>query len=425
MKSFHLDPVGGIAGDMFVAAILDVRPDLETGLRETLSRCPLIEDVSVAVVKHNDGVLTGLRFLVDRIQKEPAPAEHRHVHEHHHHGDDDHHHRCESHDHHHVHGHVAWRDIRSALENAQLDAAVIRHAIGIFALLAEAEASVHGTTPDEISFHEVGAWDSIADIVSAAYLIARLDAATWTVGPLPLGSGRVRTAHGLLPVPAPATALLMQGFTTVDDSIGGERVTPTGAAILRYLCREPASPLPRILIASGHGFGTRKLPGIGNCLRILCFETGEAAVATEAIAVIEFETDDQTGEDLAHAIDHLRAQDGVLDVVQAPVFGKKGRMMAHVRILARPDALQAVAQRVFEETSTIGIRHSLVQRTTLPREAGEIHNGDRLFRTKTAIRPGGATMKIEADDLADIAGKGSRDTIRRAVEMTDKTKDAG
>jgi uncharacterized protein (TIGR00299 family) protein len=423
MTSFHLDPVGGIAGDMFVAAILDVRPDLQAGLRETLSRCPLIKDVSVTVVEHNDGVLTGRRFLVDRTDDQRPTAAHHHSHGHHH--DHGHHDHAEEEAHRHVHDHVAWRDIRSALEGSRLDPAVVSHAIGIFTFLAEAEADVHGTTSDEISFHEVGAWDSIADIVGAAYLITQLGAATWTVGPLPLGSGRVRTAHGLLPVPAPATALLMQGFTTIDDGIGGERVTPTGAAILRYLCREAASPLPRTLIASGHGFGSRTLAGISNCLRILCFDTAENVAATEAIAVIEFETDDQTGEDLAHAIDHLRAQDGVLDVVQAPVFGKKGRMMAHVRILARPDALQAVTQRVFEETSTIGIRHSLVQRLMLPREAGEIQNDGRLLRTKTAIRPGGATIKIEADDLSGVAGKSARDTIRRSVEMTDKTKDAG
>ncbi|WP_426131007.1 LarC family nickel insertion protein [Pararhizobium sp. PWRC1-1] len=424
MKAFHLDPVGGIAGDMFVAAVLDVRPDFESGLRETLSRCPLIDDVSVAVVKHSDGVLTGRRFLVDRMQKGPVPVEYRPVQEHHHHDDDDHHHG-DSHEHTHAHTHVAWRDIRTALENSQLDSTVVMHAIGIFALLAEAEARVHGTMPDEISFHEVGAWDSIADIVGAAYLITQLDAVTWTTGALPLGSGRVRTAHGLLPVPAPATALLMEGFATIDDGIGGERVTPTGAAILRYLCKEPASRLPRTLIASGHGFGTRALPGISNCLRILCFDTQMDAPAAETIAVIEFETDDQTGEDLAHAIDHLRVQDGVLDVVQAPMFGKKGRMIAHVRILARPDALQSVAQRVFEETSTIGVRHSLVQRMVLAREVREIQGNGRVLRTKTVERPGGPTIKIEADDLAVVAGKGARDTIRRTVEMADKAKDAG
>lgn len=413
MKSFHLDPLGGIAGDMFIAAVLHARPDLETGLRNTLSRCPLIEDVSVAIVEHNDGVLSGRRFLVDRTVERQKIAVHHHVHGHHH--DHQHHHHHEENEaHHHLHDHVAWRDIRSALENGKLEPGVLEHALAIFTLLAKAEANVHGTTSEEICFHEVGAWDSIADIVGAAYLIAQLGPASWTVGPLPLGSGRVRTAHGLLPVPAPATALLMEGFMTIDDGIGGERVTPTGAAILSHLCSRPTSPFARTLVASGHGFGTRKLPGISNCLRVLCFETAEVSAATETIAVIEFETDDQTGEDLAHAIDHLRAQDGVLDVVQAPVFGKKGRMMAHMRILARPEALQTVARRVFEETSTIGIRHFLVERLALPRQAGEIQHGGRLLRTKTAMRPGGRTIKIEADDLADIPGKAARDTVRRS-----------
>jgi uncharacterized protein (TIGR00299 family) protein len=409
MKTFHLDPVGGIAGDMFIAAILDVRPDLETGLRATLSLCPLIADISVAVVKHNDGILTGRRFLVSKPGGEHVaaePAHHHHDHQHSH---------AEDHAHPHTHIHVAWRDIRSALEASQLDPAVVRHAIGIFALLAEAEAKVHGTTPDEISFHEVGAWDSIADIVGAAYLIASLDAPAWTAGPLPLGSGRVRTAHGILPVPAPATALLMEGFVTIDDGIGGERVTPTGAAILRYLCKGSASPSPRTLVASGHGFGTRKLPGISNCLRILCFETSDDVGTTETVAVIECEIDDQTGEDLAQAIDHLRAHQGVLDVVQTPVFGKKGRMMAHVRILARPEALQTVVQLVFEETSTIGIRYSLVHRVTLARQAGEIQHDGRSLRTKTVARPGGPTVKVEADDLAGVAGKAVRDTIRATI----------
>lgn len=407
MTAFHLDPLGGIAGDMFIAAMLDLRPDLEAGLRDTLALCPMIENVKVELVVHNDGILTGRHFLVNKGKNVPVPHVHVHRHDHHHH---DHHG-----DHGHDHAHVAWRDIRIAIEQSRLSRDVVFHAIGIFTLLAEAEARVHGTTPDNVAFHEVGAWDSITDIVGAAYLIAQLGASGWTAGALPLGSGRVKTAHGLLPVPAPATALLIAGFYTIDDGIGGERVTPTGAAILRYLCREPGPPTARKLVASGHGFGAKRLPGISNCLRVLSFETAKDFAESETIAVIEFETDDQTAEDLAHAVDHLRAHEAVLDVVQSTVFGKKGRMMAHIRLLVRPDALQSVARRVFEETSTIGFRYHMVQRLTLPREAGTIESEGSVLRIKTATRPGGETIKIEADDLAGIAGKAARDAIRAHV----------
>jgi uncharacterized protein (DUF111 family) len=138
------------------------------------------------------------------------------------------------------------------------------HAVQIFTLLAEAEAWVHGIEVERVAFHEVGAWDSIADIVGAAALIAALGATRWSSSPVPLGSGRVTTAHGVLPVPAPATARLLTGMTTVDDGVAGERVTPTGAAILRYLCppaeNAAASLAARKLIACGTGFGSRAAP---------------------------------------------------------------------------------------------------------------------------------------------------------------------
>ena len=339
----HLDLVGGIAGDMFVAAILDLRPDLETGLLSALSYAPMLEGVSCRIVSHDDGILTGRRFLVERSDPDTT------------------------HGHHH---HTAWRDIRAALSASSLDTETTRHAIGIFSLLADAEARVHGSAAGAVEFHEVGAWDFIADIVAAAYLIARLDATRWTSSAAPLGSGRVRTAHGILPVPAPAAALLLEGLPTIDDGIPGERVTPTGAAILRYLCKqETISPQPRRLVASGFGFGTRKLPGISNCVRVICFESLATDFAgSDRVAVLQFEIDDQTGEDLAQGIENLRAHKDVLDVVQTPVFGKKGRMMTGVRILARPEAVAQVAALAFDETTTIGIRHAIVDRAILQRK---------------------------------------------------------
>lgn len=391
MREIHLDPLGGAAGDMFVAALLHLRPDLEAGLARALALCPLLEGVSCEAVAHNDGVLTGKRFRVNRE------------------GHDDHHH------HHH---HVAWRDIRAALTSSALDDKTKAHAVAIFERLAIAEGRVHGVDPERIEFHEVGAWDSIADIVAAAYLIGEIGAARWTVGALPLGAGRVRSAHGWLPVPAPATAILIEGFATVDDGIGGERVTPTGAAILAHLC-DPAAPpsrTPRRLVGAGHGFGTRKLPGVSNCLRALAFEP-QTGAAAERVAVLECEIDDQTGEDLAAGLERLRACPGVLDVIQAPVFGKKGRMMTHLRVLAEESAREAAAAAIFEETTTIGLRCSIVERRTLARQAETVELDGRAVRRKRVTRPSGMTVKAEADDLAGAAGQAARATLRRRAEQ--------
>jgi uncharacterized protein (TIGR00299 family) protein len=360
--------------------------------------------VGFRLAAHNDGILTGRRFLVIRAGEPEA---------HHHHRHGDHGHGGHRHD-------IDWSLIREALVTSRLDRESVKHANGIFSRLAEAEAAIHGVQPEDVRFHEIGAWDSIADIVAAAWLIARLGATRWTVGPLPLGGGRVRSDHGPLPVPAPATARLLEGFVTIDDGIGGERVTPTGAAILSYVCEKaPSAPKPRILKSSGYGFGTKRLPGISNCLRALAFAPAETSpVPQNQIAVLECEIDDQTAEDLSLAIETLRGQQGVLDVVQAPVFGKKGRMMTHLRILAEPDAREAILATAFNETTTIGIRHSLVERSALPRRAAKVEAGGKSLRLKVVDRPSGQTAKVEADDLADVAGSGSRNALRHLAEAT-------
>lgn len=386
----HLDLVGGLAGDMFIAAMLDLFPEQEAGLQDSLGRTGgLLAGVTARLAPHNDGVLAGRRFLVEPMGGAGG------------------------------HDHIAWRRIREGLEASELDLAVRDHAIAIFRHLAEAEAKVHGVAVEAVSFHEVGAWDSIADIVGAAHLIAAVGATRWTVGAVPLGSGRVRSAHGPLPVPAPATALLLQGFAVIDDGVGGERVTPTGAAILRHLCDATTRPAqPRILGGTGIGFGTRILPGLSNCVRVLRFDPVEQSPGfdTDAVLVVECEIDDQSGEELALALDRLRAHPAVLDVVQTPVFGKKGRMMAHLRLLARPEARDEVLRLCFAETTTIGLRHSIQARAVLPRRMVEVEAGGRMLRVKAVDRPGGRTVKAEADDVADLDGHAARKARRRAAE---------
>jgi uncharacterized protein (TIGR00299 family) protein len=383
----HLDPVGGIAGDMFVAAILDAWPELRDGVIDAVRCTGLGHEIDIEHRAHDDGILTGSRF---EVSKRSSAA-----------GD--------GHDHHHVH----WRSIRKQLSEAPLRPSVSARAIDIFALLAEAEAGVHGVDVDEVAFHEVGAWDSIADIVAAAFLIEAIGAERWSVGPLPLGGGTVRTAHGDLPVPAPATARLLEGFTFRDDGRSGERVTPTGAAILKQLgaTSERAAGEQRLL-KTGYGFGLRRLEGMSNVLRAVAFE-GERA-PLEEVAVLSFEIDDQTPEDLAIGLDRLRTMEAVFDIVQMPVFGKKGRLATGVRFLVRPEAIESVIDQCFTETTTLGLRWHIEHRAVLARRALTSEDGIRL---KRAERPGGAvTIKAESDDLSGIAGHAERQRVRKTAE---------
>ena len=393
MKHLHLDPLGGVAGDMFVAALLDAFPEHESAVIVAAEHAA---GVRCQIVPHHD-VFAGRRFCV----RETPDAR----------GDRGHH-------------HVAWRDIRARIAATELPDAVKIHASGIFVLLAEAEGKVHGIEPEAVAFHEVGAADSIADIVAAAWLIAALAPARWSVAPLPLGAGRVHTAHGPMPVPAPATALLLEGFAFLDDGIAGERVTPTGAAIVRYLNCAPAPPRSvGKLERSGVGFGSRKLPGIANGLRVLAF-VGEGSATLAAhrdLAVVEFEVDDQSAEDLAIGLDRLRALGGVHDVVQVAVFGKKGRLATHVQILARPDALAAVTEACFRETTTIGLRTHRVDGLVLPRRQAQVAVGERSVRVKLVERPGGVSGKAESEDAANVEGHAARVRLRRQAEQIAET----
>jgi uncharacterized protein (DUF111 family) len=236
-----------------------------------------------------------------------------------------------------------------------------------------------------------------------------------------MGRGRVLTAHGLLPVPAPATALLLEGFPLYQDELDGERITPTGAAILRYL-RPAFEPLPASLRLkhSGTGFGTKTFPGISNILRVLVFEPAvHSDFEQDQVAVCQFELDDQSPEDLALGLERLRALPDILDITQAAVFGKKGRMMIQIQVLARAPALASVIEHCFIETSTLGIRWQIMQRTILPRSTITREVDGRPLRIKQAQRPAQQiTAKVESDDLrhADGGLYGREILRRRATE---------
>ena len=387
----HLDPVGGIAGDMFAAAMLNAMPELASPLLQTIGGLELPEEVKAKVIDHDDGTLTGARFDVSL----PKPE-----------SEFDHDHR-------------SFREIRRYLDGSALDAGVRRRAHAIFQILAEAEARVHGTEVDDVTFHEIGAWDSIVDIVAAAFVIERAGASSWSVSPLPTGSGRVKTQHGELPVPPPAVVLLLKGFVVFDDGRPGERVTPTGAAIVRHLA--PTPRLPRGLFRQdrvGYGFGTKRFEGISNVLRALVLEPTEAGQTEDEIGVVSFEVDDQTPEDLAVGLDRLRAFPGVIDVLQSAAFGKKGRMVTSIRVLASAATTDAVADRCFAETTTLGVRLEQVRRRVLPREVTSMDDGGGAVRVKRAVRPGGeVTVKADIDDIAASGDHRERSRRRQQIEQ--------
>ncbi len=382
----HLDAVGGIAGDMFVAALTDAFPRLRAGLLETLRKVGLPEEIRCAFEAHNDGVLTGSRFLVEIPKKLIGAASH---------------------------AHTPFSEIKARINASSIAPLVKERSIDIFHRLAEVEARIHGAIVDEVGFHELGGWDSIADMVGAAYLITQLKVQRCTVSKLPLGSGRVRTSHGPLPVPVPAVAQLLEGFEFIDDNIAGERITPTGASILRHLDAKQSARKSGRLGATGYGFGSKRFAGISNVLRVLVLQESDAT-QSEQIGRITFEVDDQSPEDLAIGLDRIREQPGVVDVIQLAAFGKKGRMSIQIQMLVQPSSLDAVCEACLKETTTLGVRHEIVQRKTLSRTHTSVDAGGQTVRVKLAQRPHTRTAKIESDDVRKVAGgRDERDSLRQ------------
>ena len=389
---------------MFVASLCDALPSLIPAMQSALE-VVRPDGVENALTPFSDGILSGSKFVVS-LTDEHSPSDDGDPHHVHGHGDK---HTAKHHHHHHRH----WRDIRSMLEAAQLPQHTREAALGIFELLAEAEASVHGIDVASVAFHEVGAWDSIVDIVAAASIIAQLRSCAWSIGPLPIGRGMVKSAHGMLPVPAPATVKLLNGFTTIDDGEVGERITPTGAAILAYLQPSQSTRGEHLRLAgSGTGHGTRRLERRSNVLRSLVFESANAPGQTDIVEVLRCEIDDQSGEDLAIALEHIRAQSGVLDVCQWPIIGKKGRMGTALQIIVVEGSGDDIAEAVLDETTTLGVRHQKVTRNILERQQHDVDGTG----VKIAKRPSGLSANAEADDTVAMRSAAAPSKARRLAE---------
>jgi uncharacterized protein (TIGR00299 family) protein len=291
----------------------------------------------------------------------------------------------------------------------------------VFTLIAEQEAEIHGTTVERVHLHEVGAVDAILDVVGSVWGLHLLGVSRVFCGAVQTGDGFVRAAHGVLPVPAPATLRILEGVRVRPGPEGaGELVTPTGAALVRVLS---AGPPPREYVPrrSGYGAGTKEFADRANALRLILAELPRSArVVTdderEDVLLLAADVDDMSGEYLAAAADALRAA-GALDVVLLPTLMKKGRPGTRLEVLARPEDARELEARIFAHTSTIGVRTSRATRRALPRAVHEIDVGGQRVRVKLARTPDGRTrVKPEFDDVAAAALATGRSAAEVAEE---------
>ncbi|HEV8472316.1 MAG TPA: nickel pincer cofactor biosynthesis protein LarC [Methylomirabilota bacterium] len=370
MKIVYFDCPSGAAGDMIMGALVDAGAPFEA-LREGLRGLDL---PGWDLVRHD--VRRGA-FRATKVDVEIDAAQHQH--------------------------HRGLGDILAILEAARLPAPVRAQARRIFERLADAEARVHGTTPERVHFHDVGAVDAIVDVTGGALALHLLGIDAVYVSPLPLGGGFADGAHGRMPVPGPGTAELLRGFPVVDTGVAVELVTPTGAAILTTVARPALRIPPMTVTAVGYGAGTRDLPGTPNVLRCFVGEALDAGGATETVAQVETTIDDMSPQLYEPLVDRL-FEVGALDVFLTPVVMKRSRPGIVLTALCAPDRVGDVNRVLFEESSTIGVRWSEWRRAVLPRETVTVTTSYGPIPFKVSRLEGRVvTVTPEFADVARIA----------------------
>jgi uncharacterized protein (TIGR00299 family) protein len=299
----------------------------------------------------------------------------------------------------------SWRSIREQLAAADLDGSVAARAEAVFSRLADAEGRVHGVPPEEVHFHELGAVDTLIDVVGTVTLLSALGIKRLVCSPLPLGRGTTRAAHGVLPLPAPATAVLLEGAPVVGVAEEFELVTPTGAALAATLADGWGTIPEMTLERVGYGAGTADLPTRPNLVRILLGSRVASAIAQRPVSLLETNLDDFSPELVPDAMERCFAA-GALDVWTTPAMMKKSRPGFVLAALARPDAEASVARALLEETSALGVRVSTMRRFELEREERTVEVAGHRIRIKVG-RLDGRVVNVapEHDDCAAVAAE--------------------
>ncbi len=419
MKLLYLDCGMGAAGDMLTAALLELFPDKEAVIDELNALG--IPGVHYEYVLADKCGIRGTQMKVtvngqeERDLPEDRDHDHHHDHDHHDHDchdhdhdphhdhDHDHHHDHDhdhDHDHHHPHVHRSLQDIRDLIAGLPASEAVKSHASAVYTLIAEAEGHVHGRPVPDIHFHEVGTMDAVADVAAVCLLMEKLTPDKVLASPVHVGCGTVRCAHGILPVPAPATAYILRDVPIYGGKISGELCTPTGAALLKHFAAGFGEMPPLAVKAVGYGCGKKDFPA-ANCVRAFL---GEAASAedTDLIWELNCNVDDMTAEEISFALERFFAA-GALEAYTIPVQMKKNRPGTLIRVICRVEEKEELIRQIFRHTTTIGLRENATRRRVLRRSFSERETPFGPVTVKRSEGYGTERCKIEYEDLARIA----------------------
>ena len=401
MRTLYIDCGMGAAGDMLTAALLELIPDKEAFLHRMNHLG--IPGVMVSAEKSVKCGITGTHFSVKVHDTEENEHMHDHAHGHSH-----------GHTHSHSHTHGSMAEIRSIVSAMPIPTMVKLDIMSVYNEIAEADSAVHGVPVDQIHFHEVGSMDAVADIAAVCLLMHELDVDRVVASPVHVGSGQVRCAHGILPVPAPATAHILKQVPIYGGSIRGELCTPTGAALLKHFV-EKFGDMPVMAISGiGYGMGKKDFER-ANCVRVLL---GETTKQTDEILELNCNIDDMTGEAMGFALEQLM-EHGALDAFTVPIGMKKSRPGVMLTVLCKEPNKEEMVRLIFRHTTTLGIREKRCQRHILDRRMESVDTPYGKVHRKVSTGYGVQRTKYEYNDIARIA----REQNISLFEVLDKMND--
>ena len=377
MKTLYFECSSGAAGDMLCASLLE-----------------LLEEKEEFIKKLNSIFNPEIVFEAEKVSKNGVSGTHLHVVINGHEEGEEHHHH---HEHHHEHHHRTLKDIEEIINSFNVSASVKKSALSVYRIVTEAESIVHGMEVSEVHLHEVGALDAIADITAFCILIEEIGADKIIASPVNVGFGTVKAAHGILPVPAPATAIILEGMPIYTNDVSGELCTPTGAALLKYFVDEYRY-MPKMAIdKAGYGFGKKDLPVL-NCVRSFVGGSTEE----NQVNTLEFNIDDMTAEEIAFACEML-LEGGAKDVYTTAIGMKKSRPATKITVLCSIEDKEKMLSLIFKHTTTLGVREAVFERYTLKRSIENISTPLGDVRVKRSEGFGVEKSKPEYEDIAKIA----------------------